>query len=56
VGDRVPRAGAWLFLEALEREFVGAGFAIEEFYSDVAGSLFDPEGAEFAVVARKVAA
>ena len=42
--------------DALEREFVGAGFAIEEFYSDVAGSLFDPEGAEFAVVARKVAA
>jgi 2-polyprenyl-3-methyl-5-hydroxy-6-metoxy-1,4-benzoquinol methylase len=40
--------------EALEREFVGCGFAIEELYSDVAGSPFDAEAKEFAVVAHKI--
>lgn len=39
--------------EALEREFVECGFRIEEFYSDVAGSPFDAEAEEFAVVAQK---
>ena len=39
--------------EALEREFVQCGFTIEEFYSDVAGSPFDPVTTEFAAVAKK---
>ena len=39
--------------EALEREFVECGFTIEELYSDVAGSPFNPDAGEFAVVARK---
>ena len=40
--------------EALEREFVESGFKIEELYSDVAGSPFDAEAKEFAVVALKI--
>jgi len=40
--------------EALEREFVECGFTIEELYSDVAGSPFDAEAKEFAVVALKI--
>jgi cyclopropane fatty-acyl-phospholipid synthase-like methyltransferase len=40
--------------EALEREFVECGFTIEELYSDVAGSPFDSEAKEFAVVALKI--
>jgi 2-polyprenyl-3-methyl-5-hydroxy-6-metoxy-1,4-benzoquinol methylase len=39
--------------EALEREFEECGFAVEKLYSDVAGSPFDTEAKEFAVVARK---
>jgi len=39
--------------ETLEREFVACGFAVEHFYSDVAGSQFDSENKEFAVVAKK---
>jgi hypothetical protein len=39
--------------EALEREFVECGFSIEKLYSDVAGSPFDQENLEFAVVAKK---
>ncbi|MDP8208578.1 MAG: class I SAM-dependent methyltransferase [Candidatus Electryonea clarkiae] len=39
--------------EVLEREFVQCGFSIEMLYSNVAGSPFDSEGGEFAVVARK---
>lgn len=39
---------------ALEKEFVECGFAVEGLYSDVAGSPFDPENDEFAVVARKL--
>jgi len=42
--------------DGLEREFVDAGLAIEAFFGDVAGSPFDTDGTEFAVVARKVAA
>lgn len=41
-------------LESLEREFVECGFAVEKLYSDVAGSPFDAESTQFAVVARKV--
>jgi SAM-dependent methyltransferase len=40
--------------ESLEAEFRDCGFAIEEFCSNVAGSRFDPEADEFAVVARKI--
>jgi len=39
----------------LEREFAAAGLAIEAFYADVAGSPFDADGPEFAVVARAMA-
>ena len=41
--------------DALEREFGDAGFAIDAYYADVAGSPFDTDGSEFAVVARKAA-
>jgi len=40
--------------ESLKKEFADCGFAIEELYSDVAGSPFDPETTEIAVVARKL--
>jgi len=40
--------------ETLEREFAECGFAIEEIFSDVAGTPFDSKGNEFAVVARKI--
>ncbi len=40
--------------ETVEREFVECGFTIKKLYSDVAGSPFDPETTEFAVVARKL--
>jgi len=40
--------------EALEREFAECGFTIEKLYSDVAGSPFDPETTEMAIVARKL--
>jgi SAM-dependent methyltransferase len=40
--------------EKVEREFVAGGFSIEEIYSDVAGSPFDKESTEFAVVAKKL--
>jgi SAM-dependent methyltransferase len=40
--------------ETLEREFAECGFAIEGFYSDVAGSPFVLENDEFAVVAKKL--
>ena len=40
--------------DALESEFVDAGFAIDAVYADVAGSPFEADGLEFAVVARKV--
>ena len=39
--------------EALEREFVECGFTIDDFYSDVAGSPYNLETSEFAVVAKK---
>jgi SAM-dependent methyltransferase len=41
--------------ESLERECADNGFMIDELLGDVAGSPFDPDGAEFAVVARRVA-
>ena len=38
----------------LRREFSENGFRIDELYGDVAGSSFDQESSEFAVVARKM--
>ena len=40
-------------LEDLEREFVEAGFSIEGVYSDVAGTPYDRNSNEFAVIAKK---
>ena len=39
--------------ESLRKEFEENGFKIEEQYSDVAGTIFSPESAEFAIVAKK---
>ena len=39
--------------EALERELNGCGLDVEQRYADVAGSTYNPEHTEFAVVARK---
>ena len=39
--------------EDLEREFKEAGLSIKGFYSDVAGTLYDPESNEFAANANK---
>jgi len=43
-------------LDGLGAEFGDAGLAIEAVYGDVAGSPFDADGTEFAVVARKAPA
>jgi len=40
--------------EVLEREFVECGFTVEKLYSNVAGTPFDPETTEIAVVAKKL--
>ena len=40
--------------DALEREFVECGFAVEKLYSDVAGSPFDSNTAEMALVAKRI--
>ena len=39
--------------ETLRKEFEANGFSIKELYSDVAGTQYDPESTEFAVVAEK---
>jgi len=39
--------------EALEQELNGCGLEVEKRHGDVAGSAYDPEHSEFAVVARK---
>lgn len=39
--------------DALEREFLDCDFVIENSFSDVAGSYFDAENMEFAIVAKK---
>jgi len=39
---------------ALKKEFEDCGFAVENLYSDVAGSPFDSNSKEFAIVARKL--
>jgi cyclopropane fatty-acyl-phospholipid synthase-like methyltransferase len=40
--------------DALEREFLECGFEVQTLYSDVAGSPFDSESKDFAIVARKL--
>jgi 2-polyprenyl-3-methyl-5-hydroxy-6-metoxy-1,4-benzoquinol methylase len=40
--------------ETLESEFMECGFTINKFFSDVAGTPFDSEANEFAVVAKKM--
>jgi SAM-dependent methyltransferase len=39
--------------ESLRQEFEANGLTIEEMYSDVAGTIFNPESAEFAIVAKR---
>ncbi len=39
--------------KTLEKELAECGFAVEKFCSDVAGSPYNPESTEFAVVAKK---
>jgi SAM-dependent methyltransferase len=39
--------------EDLEREFAACGLTVTERYADVAGTLYDPQANEFAVVARR---
>ncbi len=38
---------------SLRKEFEESGFNIEEYYSDVAGTVFSPESEEFAIAAKK---
>ena len=45
-------AGSYRWLR-LERELNGCGLDVEMRYADVAGSTYNPEHPEFAVVARK---
>jgi len=39
--------------ESLRKEFEENGFIIEDYYSDIAGTVFSPESKEFAIVAKK---
>ena len=40
--------------EDLEKEFTACGFAVESYYSDVAGTPFSEQSKEFAVIAKKL--
>ena len=54
--DRTRTVYNWLQYftpEDLEREFTEAGFSVEEFYSDVAGTPYDRKSIEFAVIANR---
>ena len=54
--DRLRTVYNWLQYfdpDKINLEFVESGFKVEEFYSDVSGSIFDAQASEFAVVARK---
>ena len=56
-GERTRTVYNWLQYynpEQLEREFMEYGLKVDSFYSDVAGSPFNPESDEFAIVARKM--
>jgi cyclopropane fatty-acyl-phospholipid synthase-like methyltransferase len=55
--DRTQTVYNWLQYynpKELEQEFANCGLKTESFYLDVAGSPFDSEGKEFAVIARKL--
>jgi cyclopropane fatty-acyl-phospholipid synthase-like methyltransferase len=55
--DRTQTIYNWLQYynpKELEQEFANCGLKTESFYLDVAGSPFDSEGKEFAVIARKL--
>ncbi|RJP81439.1 MAG: class I SAM-dependent methyltransferase [Candidatus Zixiibacteriota bacterium] len=40
--------------EALEREFAESGFSVQEIHADVAGTPYDPQAGEFAVIAGRI--
>ena len=40
--------------DTLRKELTECGFGGEEFYLDVAGSPYNPDSAEFAVVAKRI--
>ena len=55
--DRLRTVYNWLQYfdpDAINVEFIESGFKVDELYSDVAGSVFDPKAGEFAVVASKL--
>jgi SAM-dependent methyltransferase len=55
--ERTRTIYSWLQFfapEGLEREFLEAGFFIEGIYSDVAGTSYDRNSNEFAVIAKKI--
>jgi cyclopropane fatty-acyl-phospholipid synthase-like methyltransferase len=54
--DRTRTVYNWLQYfapEKLEREFVEGGFSLEAIYSDVAGTPYDRNASEFAVITKK---
>ena len=54
--DRTRTVYNWLQYfspEKLKREFLECGFSVDDLYSDVTGTPFDPKTNEFAVVAKK---
>ena len=54
--DRLRTVYNWLQYfdpDEINVEFVESGFKIDDFYSNVSGSLFDAKAGEFAVAARK---
>ncbi len=54
--NRISTVYNWLqyySAQALETEFAECGFTIQGLYADVAGSPYDPNAREFAVVARR---
>ena len=55
--DRTRTVYNWLQYftpEDLEKEFMVAGFSVKGFYSDVAGTPYDGQSSEFAVIATRV--
>lgn len=55
--DRTREVYNWLqyfSLDAIKKEFLDNGLEIIEVYSDVAGSSYDEEKSEFAIVAKKI--
>jgi len=55
--DRTRKVYNWLQYfapEDLEREFIEAGFSVKGLYSDVAGTQYDRNSSEFAIIANRV--